>query len=172
MSAADHSHSPSVSIDAKLISDIVDVFYDKMLSDYRVNRYFTRRTTQQEQADALKKYLNHAIGGDTHSEQYLELLSNYFMTAFARVEGSHSLVTGNDFMFLLDVIGGQDIRPITLLCNAHSHLMKLMPDDDNYDVVMEHVAASLQQLNITGELNRQLLALAESARDGVLARGG
>jgi hypothetical protein len=142
-----------------------------MLDDYRVNRFFTTRTTLQQQAEALKRILNYKLSANQHdSEQWKGLLGDYFMTAFARVEGTHSLVTGNDFMFLLDVIGGQEIRPINLLCDAHSHLMKLMPDDDNYDVVMEHVAASLQQLNVNGDLNRQLLAMAEGARPGVLAR--
>jgi hypothetical protein len=158
-------------INAELISGIVEVFYQKMLDDYRVNRFFTTRTTLQQQAEALKRILNYKLSANQHdSEQWKGLLGDYFMTAFARVEGTHSLVTGNDFMFLLDVIGGQEIRPINLLCDAHSHLMKLMPDDDNYDVVMEHVAASLQQLNVNGDLNRQLLAMAEGARPGVLAR--
>lgn len=171
MSAAYQSQSLSTGIDTGLISSIVDLLYDKMLTDYRLNRYFTVRTTQQEQADALKGLLNHALSGQQRDgEQWRELLGNYFITAFARVEGTHSLVTGNDFMFLLDVVGGQEIRPINLLCDAHSHLMKFLPEDDNYDVVMEHVAASLQQLNVSSELSRQLLALAESARAGVLAR--
>lgn len=167
MSAINHSLT---GIDAELIGKIVDVFYEKMFADYRVNRFFTTRTSQQEQAEALKRILNYELSVDQRDhEQWRTLLDNYFMTAFARVEGTHSLVTGNDFMFLLDVIGGQEIRPINLLCDAHSHLMKLMPDDDNYDVVMEHVAASLQQLNVDSDLSRQLLAVAESARPGVLA---
>jgi len=48
--------------------------------------------------------------------------------------------------------------------------MKLMPDDDNYDVVMEHVAARLQQLNVDGDLALQLLRMAEGTRHGALAR--
>lgn len=168
MSAINHSLT---GVDGGLIDNVVDVFYEKMLADYRINRFFTTRTSQQEQAGALKRILNHELNAERRdNEQWLELLNNYFMTAFARVEGTHSLVTGNDFMFLLDVIGGQEIRPINLLCDAHSHLMKLMPDDDNYDVVMEHVAASLQQLNVNGDLALRLLAMAEGARSGVLAR--
>lgn len=39
-----------VDVDVELISGSVDVFYQKMLGDYRANRFFTTRTTQQQQA--------------------------------------------------------------------------------------------------------------------------
>jgi hypothetical protein len=78
---------------------------------------------------------------------------------------------GNDFAFLLDVVGGQEIRTITPLCPAHNHLIKLGPDDDNFDVVMEHVSNALKQLNMPTDISQQVLAIAESAREDVLARG-
>jgi hypothetical protein len=80
-------------------------------------------------------------------------------------------VTGNDFAFLLDIVGGQEIRTITLLTPAHCFLIKLGPDDYHFDIVMEHLATSLKQLNIAEDLAYQILALAEKGRDGLLARG-
>jgi hypothetical protein len=71
----------------------------------------------------------------------------------------------------LDIIGGQEIRTITLLSPAHSFLIKLGPDDFHYDIVMEHLADTLKQLNIADDLAYQMLALAEKGRDGLLARG-
>jgi len=104
-------------VDAGLIDNLVDVFYEKMLADYRVNRFFTHRTSQQQQADALKRVLHYALSVDLRdNEQWRTLLDNYFMVALARVEGTHSLVTGNDFMFLLDVLAARRFGRLT--CSA------------------------------------------------------
>ena len=80
-------------------------------------------------------------------------------------------MTGHDFGFLLDLVGGQEIRPITLLCENHSFLIKLLPDDSHYDVFLENLNATLKELQVDVELKNRLLSLAEQARDGVLARG-
>lgn len=154
--------------DETLIADVVDALYDRMLDDYRVNRFFSGRPVA-EQTEPLKVYLKTVLGSDYHNDS--ELLDDYFMAAFARTNAKRSLVNGNDFAFLLDIVGGREIRTITLLCDAHSHLMKLNPDDFHYDVVMEHLADSLNQLQIADEVLEQVLAIAESARDGVLGRG-
>jgi hypothetical protein len=157
--------------DQILIGKIVDMFYGRMLDDYRVNRFFFTRPAA-EQAGALKAYLNVYFNSFNGSdEKVLEALDEYFTTAFARTNAKPSLVTGNDFAFLLDIIGGQEIRTITLLSPAHSFLIKLGPDDFHYDIVMEHLADTLKQLNIADDLAYQMLALAEKGRDGLLARG-
>jgi len=157
--------------DQAVIGKIVDVFYGKMLDDYRVNRFFFTRPAA-EQAGALKAYLNLYFNSfNGADEKVLEALDQYFTTAFARTNAKPSLVTGSDFAFLLDIIGGQEIRAITLLSPAHSFLIKLGPDDFHYDIVMEHLADTLKQLNIADDLAYQMLALAEKGRDGLLARG-
>ncbi|WP_445367312.1 hypothetical protein ACH5Y9_19945 [Methylomonas sp. BW4-1] len=116
----------------------------------------------------MKAYFNSFNSAD---ERVLEALDGYFTAAFARTNAKPSLVTGNDFAFLLDIVGGQEIRSITLLTPAHSFLIKLGPEDFHYDIVMEHLSASLKQLNIAEDLAYQILALAEKGRDGLLARG-
>ncbi|WP_026602576.1 hypothetical protein [Methylomonas sp. 11b] len=153
--------------DHVLVGKILDVFYAKMLDDYRINRFFSRPAA--EQAGTLKAYLKAYF--NSADERVLKALDGYFTTAFARTNAKPSLVTGNDFAFLLDIVGGQEIRSITLLTPAHCFLIKLGPDDFHYDIVMEHLAASLKQLNIAEDLAYQIMALAEKGRDGLLARG-
>jgi hemoglobin len=155
-------------LDTVTVNKIVDVFYSTMLDDYRINRFFFTRPIS-DQTDALKAYLAVAVCGG--KGDLYELLDNYFTVAFARTNAKPSMVTGNDFAFLLDVVGGQEIRTITPLCPAHNHLIKLGPDDDNFDVVMEHVSNALKQLNMPTDISQQVLAIAESAREDVLARG-
>jgi hypothetical protein len=104
-------------------------------------------------------------------DEALDLLNDYFSASFARNNSKPSLVTGTDFGFLLDIVGGQEIRPITLLCESHSFLMKLLPDDDHYDVFIEHLTDTLSQLNVATDLGRELLTMAEAGREGFLGRG-
>ena len=154
--------------DEVLLENIVDALYGRMLDDYRINRFFRGRPAA-EQSEPLKAYLKALLGPANNNDS--ELLDEYFMAAFARTDAKRSLVTGNDFAFLLDIVGGREIRTITLLCDAHSHLMKLNPDDFHYDVVMAHLADSLEQLEVAEHVAKQVLAIAESAREGVLGRG-
>ena len=154
-----------------LIDTIIDTCYSKLLDDYRINRFFNSNPLQ-EQTAALKLYVNSLINQQSLSDDLtLDLLNRYFQAAFARNNHKPSLVTGNDFGFLLDIVGGQDIRPITLLCENHAFLMKLLPDDSHYDVLIEHLETTLTEMNVAADLKTKLLTLAEQARDGVLARG-
>jgi hemoglobin len=171
MSATAVSQTHTHLADETLIGAIVDVLYDKMLDDYRVNRFFSSRPVA-EQTGPLKVYLNAALAGRNNTEsELLELLDDYFMAGFARTNAKRSLVSGNDFAFLLDIVGGREIRTITLLCDAHSHLIKLGPDDFHYDIAMEHLADSLKALELTDDVVDRILVMAESARGGVLGRG-
>ena len=158
-------------IDGKLIDNLIDTFYGNMLDDYRINRFFCSRPLA-EQTDALKNYVKAELGiAKVSNAELVDLLDTCFTKSFARTNAKPSLVTGNDFAFLLDVVGGQEIRTITPLCPAHNFLLKLDPSDENYDVVIEHVALALKQLNVNGQLQKQLLDFAEQGRDGVLGRG-
>lgn len=157
--------------DETSIGRIVDMFYAKMLDDYRINRFFFTRPAA-EQTAALKAYLKAFFKSFNSADaSVLEALDHYFTIAFARTNAKPSLVTGNDFAFLLDIVGGQEIKTITLLCPAHSFLIKLGPDDFHYDILIEHLAETLTLLNIPDDLAYQMLALAEKGRDGLLARG-
>lgn len=154
-----------------LINTIIDTCYSKMLDDYRINRFFNTNPIKTQTA-ALKTYVAAVIAQKhLNDEQTLSLLNDFFQDSFARNNHKPSLVTGNDFGFLLDLVGGQDIRPITLLCETHSFLIKLLPDDSHYDVFLEHLQLTLKELQVEPELQARLNKLAEQARDGVLARG-
>lgn len=154
-----------------LINTIIDTCYSKMLDDYRINRFFNNNPIKTQTA-ALKTYIDAVISNKhLNDEQTLSLLNDFFQDSFARNNHKPSLVTGNDFGFLLDLVGGQDIRPITLLCETHSFLIKLLPDDSHYDVFLENLQLTLKELQVEPELQARLNKLAEQARDGVLARG-
>lgn len=156
------------SMEPALLNQIIDVCFGKMLDDYRINRFFNSNPVA-EQTKPLKRLLNSLLGG-AKIRDHVDVLDAFFTAAFARSNAKPSLVTGNDFAFLLDVIGGQDIQTITPLCMCHSFLLKLAPDDDNYDVVLEHLQATLAELKVGKELSQQILALAESGREGTLGR--
>ena len=154
-----------------LINQIIDTCYEKMIDDYRVNRFFNNRPLT-EQTAPLKNYVRTLIGkSKLNEDEALELLNDYFSASFARNNSKPSLVTGTDFGFLLDIVGGQEIRPITLLCESHSFLMKLLPDDDHYNVFIEHLTDTLAQLNVAIDLRSELLTMAEAGREGFLGRG-
>ena len=156
--------------DLSQLTEVVGVLYDKMLADYRINRFFNTRPVA-EQVAALVDYIKAAQGIDNCNQAELhDLLDAYFMTAFARSNAKPSLVNGNDFAFLLDIVGGREIRTINLLCDSHGWLMKLGPDDDHYDVMMAHLIDALQELQITGDVAARFIKIAESGREGVLGR--
>lgn len=154
--------------DGNWVGRIVDVFYAKMLDDYRINRFFSTRPAA-EQASALKAYLKAYAGNfNSKDEKVLAALNSYFTVAFAR---NNAKPGGNDFALLPDTAGGgRESGATTLLCPAHSLLVKLGPDDFHYDIVIEHLSAALQQLNVADDLAYQMLALAEKGRNGLLAR--
>jgi hypothetical protein len=47
----------------------------------------------------------------------------------------------------------------------------LQPLEENYDVVLELLQNTLDELAVPKETAQQILAFAESARDGVMGRG-
>jgi truncated hemoglobin YjbI len=157
--------------DTVLIASIVDLLYEKMLNDYRINRFFFTRPLA-DQAGALKNYIGAVLQNPpAAAEQVFALLDDYFTISFARTNAKPNLVSGSDFAFLLDIVGGRDIRHINLLCLGHSHLMRLLPEDEHYDVVMAHLAESLQELGIAAETAARVMAFAETGREGLMGRG-
>jgi truncated hemoglobin YjbI len=163
-------------IDENLVSKIVDVFYESMLDDYRINRYFYSRPIQ-EQAKPLKQLVNALLGAEPLEPKRLsELADDCFAAAFARGNAKPSLVNNRDFAFLEmfvtgDLVGSDEKPRLTLLCPGHSHFLRLQPIDDNFDVVLELLQKTLNELAVEQETAAQIMAFAASGRDGILGRG-
>lgn len=157
-------------INEQLIDNVVDVFYNKLLDDFAINRLFSGKPIA-EQTRPLKVYLKAVIKGlnDPDPDKLTDLIDDCFMAAFAKTDSKTSPMAG-DFDFLMEIAGGKDMRILTPLCDAHSHFLKFRPDDFHYDVVMNHVTDTLKEIPMSDELHDGLLALAEGARDAVLGR--
>jgi len=104
----------------------VDIFYRRVLNDYRINRFFDN-TDMDQQAAKQKAFLTMAFGGP----------NNY---------------------------SGTDMR------TAHARFVKMGLDDSHFDAVVEHLAGTLQELNVPDALIEQVAAIAETTRTDVLGR--
>ncbi len=108
------------------VNAAVELFYRKVLEDYRINRFFDN-TDMEKQIAKQKAFFTMAFGGP----------NNY---------------------------SGQDMR------TAHAGLVKKGLDDSHFDAVMEHLGATMQELNVPADLISEAAAIAESVRDDVLGR--
>jgi hemoglobin len=59
---------------------------------------------------------------------------------------------------------GKDLR------TAHAHLVKMGLDNSHFDIVMDHLGATLTELNVPPELIGEAAAIAEGARKDVLGK--
>lgn len=108
------------------VNAAVDIFYRKVLNDYRINRFFDH-VDMEAQVAKQKAFLTMAFGGP----------NNYT---------------------------GQDMR------QAHARLVKMGLDGSHFDAVVEHLDATLKELNAPPELISQVLAIAGSTRNDVLGK--
>ncbi len=108
------------------VSAAVELFYRKVLGDYRINRFFSN-SDMDTQIAKQKAFFTMAFGGP----------NNYT---------------------------GTDMR------NAHANMVKKGLDDSHFDAVMEHLGATLQELNVPPELIAEAAAIAESTRKDVLGK--
>lgn len=108
------------------VNAAVDIFYDKVLDDYRIKRFFDK-TDMEKQLQHLKAFMTVAFGGP----------DNY---------------------------AGRSLR------DAHSRLVKMGLNDEHFDIVMGHLGATMQQLNVPAELIQEAAALVESTRGEVLGK--
>ncbi|WKJ89966.1 group 1 truncated hemoglobin [Methylomonas montana] len=108
------------------VNAAVDVFYGKVLDDYRINRFF-ERTDMAKQVEHLKAFMTVAFGGP----------NNYT---------------------------GRSLR------DGHARLVKMGLNDSHYDAVMEHLGATMQELNVPADLIAEAAALVESVRGEVLGK--
>lgn len=72
--------------------------------------------------------------------------------------------------FLTMVLGGPNSYTGKDMRDGHAHLVANGLNDTHFDAVMENLAATLQELNVPGELIQQAAAIAESTRNDVLGR--
>ena len=108
------------------VNAAVDVFYGKVMDDYRINRFFGK-TDMAKQAEHLKAFMTVAFGGP----------NNYT---------------------------GRSLR------DGHVRLVNMGLNDSHYDAVMEHLGATLQELNVPADLIAEAAALVESVRGEVLGK--
>ena len=59
---------------------------------------------------------------------------------------------------------GEDMR------KGHAHLVERGLNDSHFDAVMEHLGATLKELNVPDELIAEAAAIAESTRNDVLGK--
>ncbi len=104
----------------------VELFYRKVLEDYRINRFFGK-TDMETQIAKQKAFFTMAFGGP----------NNY---------------------------SGKDMRA------AHARLVEMGLDNSHFDAVMEHLGATLVELNVPENLIAQAAAIAESVRNDVLGK--
>lgn len=72
--------------------------------------------------------------------------------------------------FFTMAFGGPNTYTGTDMRNAHAPLVKKGLDDSHFDAVMEHLGATLTELNVPGELIAEAAAIAESVRNDVLGK--
>lgn len=72
--------------------------------------------------------------------------------------------------FLTMVFGGPHEYTGKDMREGHAHLVKDGLNDSHFDAVMENLGATLQELNVPGELIAQAAAIAESTRNDVLGK--
>ncbi len=111
---------------AAAVDAAVDIFYRKVLADYRINRFFDD-VDMEAQIVKQKAFFTMAFGGP----------NNYT---------------------------GTDMR------NAHARLVKMGLNNDHFNAVMEHLGATMKELNVPDELIAQAAAIAESTRNDVLGK--
>jgi hypothetical protein len=147
---------------------LVEVFYQKIIDDYRVTRFFCD-DGQKEQLDALKalsKFISQ--NNPTSGDEFKALLTRFFMSAFARFKDKE-LYPDSSLAFFGYIIS-QDNPSSKLLCDSHSHLLKFMPEDSHYDVAIEHLINALQELEIDGDLTADIVSFVESGRNSLLGK--
>lgn len=72
--------------------------------------------------------------------------------------------------FLTMVTGGPNEYSGKDMRKAHAHLVERGLQDEHFDLVVQHLGATLAELGVPAELIEQVAAVAESVRDDVLSR--
>lgn len=72
--------------------------------------------------------------------------------------------------FLTMAFGGPNNYTGLDMRQAHAKFVKMGLDNSHFDAVMEHLGATMKELNVPDELIAQAAAIAESTRNDVLGR--
>jgi hemoglobin len=72
--------------------------------------------------------------------------------------------------FLTMAFGGPNNYSGTDMRTAHARLVKMGMNASHFDAVMEHLGATLTELNVPQELVAQAAAIAESTRNDILGK--
>jgi len=72
--------------------------------------------------------------------------------------------------FLTMAFGGPNNYTGADMRTAHARLVKLGLDNSHFDAVMEHLRATLEELNVPEDLIAEVATIAEGARNDVLGK--
>jgi len=72
--------------------------------------------------------------------------------------------------FLTMVFGGPNNYSGKDMRDGHAHLVRDGLNDSHFDAIMEHLGATMKELNVPDELIGEAAAIAESTRNDVLGR--
>ena len=111
---------------AAAVNAAVDIFYEKVINDHRVNRFF-QGVDMELQAEKQRNFLTVALGGP----------NNYT---------------------------GESMRA------GHAHLVAKGLNDTHFDVIVEHLGATLTELGVPADLIGQAAAIVETTRADVLGK--
>lgn len=151
-----------------IVEKVVERFYQKIIDDYRVARFFCDND-RKEQLNALQSLTKFIFqNNSTSGDEFKSLLTRFFMSAFARFKDKE-LLPESGFAYFGYIIG-QNNPSSKLLCDSHSHLLKFMPEDLHYDVVIEHLTDSLKEFGIDEGLIAEVVARAEHGRNSLLGK--
>lgn len=78
--------------------------------------------------------------------------------------------TAKQKAFFTMAFGGPNSYTGTDMRNAHARLVKMGLNNDHFNVVMEHLGATLNELNVPQDLIAEAAAIAESTRKDVLGK--
>jgi len=77
---------------------------------------------------------------------------------------------GKQKAFLTMALGGPNNYTGEDMRKGHAHLVARGLNDSHFDAVMENLGATLQELNVPGDLIAEAAAIAESTRNDVLGK--
>lgn len=110
--------------DDEKFNKLVEIFYQKIIDDYRVSRFFYD-DNREEQLDTLKALAKFILqNNSTSGDEFKTLLTRFFMSAFARFK-DRELYPESSLAFFGYIIA-QDNPSSKLLCDSHSHLLKFI----------------------------------------------
>lgn len=122
----------------------------------------------------MSKTLYERIGGEPAVDAavtifYIKVLSDQLVSYFFENTDMDKQIAKQKAFFTMTFGGpnsyaGQDMR------NAHAGMVRTGLNEDHFNAVMEHLGATLTELNVPGDLIAEAAAIAESTRNDVLGR--